>query len=691
MSMQVTVTLDGDSLVAVKRATSDSVERLRAEAFRLRRAGHPGVVAVVGQGPVPGGEELRLRYAGEPLDGWQGTLAEVAGLGAAVAATLADLHDLGLVHGRVDTSHVLVGPDGRPRLCGLSDPGAATAADDVLAVGQLVEALAERVAEARRGPFGRPGADRRALARVAARATDPEPSRRPSARTLSTSMLAAVQGAHLPAPAPPHGPPGVTPAAAADGPGTTGPVTGAVTGAGAAAAAAAGTGIGIEAIGDAVASAAAPLSPARPPHLHELWDTLEHTRLTSDATWAFGAGHIDGADLPATSPARPANADAPPDLPVPAGPAGPPAGPEGPPAQPGGPPAGAAAGSATGGGEPAGSDAAGDRSPGDVRAPDDPADHHRPLDDAASNDPAPRNPAGNHPARDAANDDRENDDPAEGGEAEDESALDAWLAWSATAGLERPLPRPEAASPRGRRRSGPGRRRTTGPVPLPRLGDAPRGDRAAAGEPAAVAVPPGWGDEPPFAAVDGPGALGETRDWAPRGRPPAGKGPADPAGPTRPRAGVAIAVALVVTAGLAAGSLVRPGERGPAPDERTGACPATARPAADVDGDGCPEELAVEGNRVSAGGNTWELGRPGDVVVVGDWDCDGSASSAVLRPTTGDVFVFAGWADAQPVTVTPARSVPGGVGLRVDRAGGCDALVVETAGGADAVVEEARA
>ena len=81
------------------------------------------------------------------------------------------------------------------------------------------------------------------------------------------------------------------------------------------------------------------------------------------------------------------------------------------------------------------------------------------------------------------------------------------------------------------------------------------------------------------------------------------------------------------------------------------------------------------------------------MVAVGDWDCDGSATSAVLRPATGDVFLFGGWSpDADPVTVTPTRSVPSGVTLRVDPGDdGCDALVVEAADGASTVVSEARA
>src|SRR4029450_12436128 len=73
-------------------------------------------------------------------------------------------------------------------------------------------------------------------------------------------------------------------------------------------------------------------------------------------------------------------------------------------------------------------------------------------------------------------------------------------------------------------------------------------------------------------------------------------------------------------------------------------CPVVAAPAADVDGDGCPEALVVDGGGVSAGAARWTLGEPGDVIAVGDWDCDGRAAPALLRPATGDVFVFPGWA-----------------------------------------------
>ena len=89
-------------------------------------------------------------------------------------------------------------------------------------------------------------------------------------------------------------------------------------------------------------------------------------------------------------------------------------------------------------------------------------------------------------------------------------------------------------------------------------------------------------------------------------------------------------------------------------------CPAVAAPAADVDGDGCPEALVVEGGTISAGPARWTLGEPGDLVAVGDWECDGQAAPALLRPATGDVFVFPGWADeSEPLTVAARDRLPG--------------------------------
>ena len=158
-------------------------------------------------------------------------------------------------------------------------------------------------------------------------------------------------------------------------------------------------------------------------------------------------------------------------------------------------------------------------------------------------------------------------------------------------------------------------------------------------------------------------------------------------------AALATATCLALAAGVMASARGGgPGGRaaGPEPDSAApAACPPAAAPVADVDGDGCAEGLVVDGSTVDAGVARWTLGEPGDVVAVGDWDCDGEASAALLRPTTGDVFLFSAWAPAdEPVTVGVSQRVEGGVGMRAQPGdGGCDRLLVEHADGTATTVE----
>jgi len=225
MSARVRVATDHEGgLVTIKAArTFDERQALRHEAELLRRCSHPGVVALVGPAdldqPLTDGE-MAVRYAGDPLDRWRGDLRRTAGLVAAIAATLGDLHDMGVVHGRIDGTHVLVGSDGRPRLCGFAPPAGRTPADDVLDLGHLATELVDRmVPSEQRWPLWRRGdvADRRAFLDVLHRATD-DAGRRPSARVLAAALLAAVPGAELPigdGPAPPIPTPSPLPGTAA--------------------------------------------------------------------------------------------------------------------------------------------------------------------------------------------------------------------------------------------------------------------------------------------------------------------------------------------------------------------------------------------------------------------------------------------------------------------------------------------
>lgn len=118
-----------------------------------------------------------------------------------------------------------------------------------------------------------------------------------------------------------------------------------------------------------------------------------------------------------------------------------------------------------------------------------------------------------------------------------------------------------------------------------------------------------------------------------------------------------------------------------------------AETTADIDGDGCEEQIDVDGGVLSAGGRRWEVAGPGDVVLVGDWDCDDIATPAVVRPGSGQVWRFPRWAGGpgEAIVASLVTTVPGAVGATVGRATdlppGCDHLVVlDTAGATTRIV-----
>ena len=119
----ITVSQAGDHLVAVKHGHDpDRRARLRHEADLLGRLDHPGVVRLVDfqEGPPAA---LRTAFVGP--DSWRTTSASPAEF-AALTATIADLHDSGVVHGDLTPDHVLLDRDHRPILCGFADAGPAT-------------------------------------------------------------------------------------------------------------------------------------------------------------------------------------------------------------------------------------------------------------------------------------------------------------------------------------------------------------------------------------------------------------------------------------------------------------------------------------------------------------------------------------------------------------------------------------
>ncbi len=104
-------------------------------------------------------------------------------------------------------------------------------------------------------------------------------------------------------------------------------------------------------------------------------------------------------------------------------------------------------------------------------------------------------------------------------------------------------------------------------------------------------------------------------------------------------------------------------------------------PGVDSDDD-CAHDPVIHGNLVQVGRAWFRAGAAGDVIAVGDWDCDGTATPLVLRPGSGDVFVFDRWAGAEALEVHAVARAAGAVALEIHQSGECDLAYAVDADGA---------
>ena len=150
----ITVTRRDGNLLACKTAPAEDSGRIRHESELLERLQHPGIVQFVEfvDGPSV---ELYLGFVGP--DSWAtqppATSAESIEALASAASTVADLHELGTVHGALCPEHVLVAPDKRPVLCGLADAAPSSEAGrarDLVGLAALIDHLAAACEEKER-------------------------------------------------------------------------------------------------------------------------------------------------------------------------------------------------------------------------------------------------------------------------------------------------------------------------------------------------------------------------------------------------------------------------------------------------------------------------------------------------------------------------------------------------------------
>ncbi len=146
----VTISRSEDRLIAVKQAPAERAGEIEREAEVLRRLSHPGVVEIIDlRRGGDGAAALHTEFVGS--DNWAtrpltDPVARAAAA-AALAAVVADLHDIGIAHRNLDGSHVLHGGGDRPVLCSFGrsgDAGPEHRREDLVALADLVwdEALA---------------------------------------------------------------------------------------------------------------------------------------------------------------------------------------------------------------------------------------------------------------------------------------------------------------------------------------------------------------------------------------------------------------------------------------------------------------------------------------------------------------------------------------------------------------------
>ena len=142
--------------------------------------------------------------------------------------------------------------------------------------------------------------------------------------------------------------------------------------------------------------------------------------------------------------------------------------------------------------------------------------------------------------------------------------------------------------------------------------------------------------------------------------------PSEPAAPTAPTTSAPTATSSSTTS---------------TPEATCSADPASG-PVADPDGDGCPSPVSVADGAVDVGGVRYAVGEPGDLLGVGDWDCDGAATVALVERASGRVFLFDRWAGpGDDVSVASSAVVPEPTGIEVVGDQACDVLVVTGADG----------
>ena len=140
----VTVSRIEDQLIAIKWVAAENASELEREAEILQLLNHPGVVGFIDLVTTSdGGRALHTLFVSS--DTWAtrpllDSTERAAGV-AALAAVIADLHELGMTHRYITAAHILHGENDRPVLCSLTRAGDASPENRQIDLAALAELI----------------------------------------------------------------------------------------------------------------------------------------------------------------------------------------------------------------------------------------------------------------------------------------------------------------------------------------------------------------------------------------------------------------------------------------------------------------------------------------------------------------------------------------------------------------------
>jgi hypothetical protein len=102
-----------------------------------------------------------------------------------------------------------------------------------------------------------------------------------------------------------------------------------------------------------------------------------------------------------------------------------------------------------------------------------------------------------------------------------------------------------------------------------------------------------------------------------------------------------------------------------------------------------PDHVSYADGVLQVNSQRFRVGQPGDLLAIGQWNCDGKATLALARPSTTQIWLFSAWPTGQtPVSATEIARVPDATALRPQHNGSCDELIVDRSVGPPALLPQ---